>query len=290
MKKDNFYREILDRMTSGVYFVNRDREITYWNMGAERLSGYPASEVIGKKCSEFLNHIDENGQVLCGAGCPLLDIMKDGIPRQAEVYMLHKMGQRVPVLVQAMPIEGPNGMILGAVEIFSDISSLKLAQAHIRELTNAANMDALTGIYNRRGLEFILGEWFHEFQRYRYPFGLVFVDVDRFKPVNDRYGHDIGDQVLIGISKALLHNLRETDAVGRWGGDEFLVLLRDVNENSIGRVVEKIKDFINSQTYMTDEGPIFTSCSLGSALPSTDEDLQALIKRADLAMYQVKKK
>lgn len=80
--KDNkgFYRTILDHIPSGVYFVDQERTITFWNRGAALLSGYSAEEVVGKKCSEFLNHIDEDGKVLCGDGCPLLATLSDGVP------------------------------------------------------------------------------------------------------------------------------------------------------------------------------------------------------------------
>lgn len=289
MDEEVFYRDILDRITSGVYFVNQERVITYWNKGAERLSGYAAQEVVGFRCAEVLSHIDEFGRSLCGELCPLLDAMKDGAPRQAELFMLHKTGQRVPVLVQAMHMNGSGGTITGAVEIFNDISPLKLAQARIRELNDAANKDALTGVYNRRGLEILLREWFNDFQQYQVLFGVVFIDLDEFKQVNDKYGHAAGDQVLIGIGSALKKNLREADIVGRWGGDEFLLLLRDVTEKTIDRVIKKISKLTNSQTYELDGRRFSVKCSLGGVIPSHSEDLISLIKRADEAMYQHKK-
>ena len=181
-----FYSNILDNISSGVYFVDAERTITYWNKGAERLSGYTAEEVVGKKCSGFLNHVDENGKVLCGDGCPLLGTIIDGNPRQAEVYMLHKLGQRVPVLVQAMPMK-EDEQTLGAVEIFHDISPLKFAQARIRELTDVAFLDKLTQVYNRAGLEKITDTWFKDFKAYNYSFGIIFIDVDKFKQVNEAY-------------------------------------------------------------------------------------------------------
>ena len=288
MKKDAFYRKILDRITSGVYFVDQERVITYWNKGAEQISGYSSEDVIGKPCSEFLNHVDEKGHVLCGSGCPLLGTIEDGVSRQAEVMMLHKMGQRIPVMVQAIAMENENGEISGAVEIFSDISPIKRAEARIHELANIANMDSLTGVYNRRGLEFILNEWFSEFQRYHYSFGIVFIDVDDFKHINDKYGHPVGDQVLIGISNVLKQSLRESDSVGRWGGDEFVVLLREVNENSIERVVSKMEKLVNAETHETEQGPISVRCSFGGVTPTINDTLASLLERADTAMYHEK--
>jgi diguanylate cyclase (GGDEF)-like protein/PAS domain S-box-containing protein len=284
-----FYSKILDNISSGVYFVDKERVITYWNKGAERLSGFTALEVVGKKCSSFLNHIDENGKVLCGDGCPLLGTMIDGNPRQAEVYMLHKLGQRVPVLVQAMPMK-EDEQTLGAVEIFHDISPLKFAQARIRELTDVAFLDKLTQVYNRAGLEKIIDTWFKDFKAYNYSFGIIFIDVDKFKQVNDQYGHHIGDQILAGIGSRLKKELRQADIVGRWGGDEFLVLLNEVTHESIERVIKKIREVLNHQPYITDHGELSVLCSLGGVVPTTTDNLDILIKKADQLMYGDKKK
>ena len=279
-----FYSKILDNISSGVYFVDKERTITYWNKGAERLSGFKADDVIGTKCSSFLNHTDEKGNELCGDRCPLLGTIQDGNPRQAEVFMLHKLGQRVPVLVQAMPMEN-RGEIIGAVEIFHDISNLKLAQARIRELSDVAYIDPLTQVYNRAGLEKIVKTWFEDFKLYNYSFSVVFIDVDNFKLVNDQFGHHIGDQILCGVIKRLKNMIRQNDIIGRWGGDEFIVLLSDVTEKTIQSVNIKIRDVLNSQPYQTDMGDLMVTCSLGGVIPSAEDTLETMIKRADQLMY-----
>jgi diguanylate cyclase (GGDEF)-like protein/PAS domain S-box-containing protein len=283
-----FYSKILDNISSGVYFVDKERVITYWNKGAERLSGFSAEEVVGKTCASFLKHIDENGKVLCGDGCPLLDTMIDGNPRQAEVFMLHKLGQRVPVLVQAMPMK-EDEETLGAVEIFHDISPLKFAQARIRELTDVAFLDKLTQVYNRAGLDKFIDTWFNDFKLNNYPFGIIFIDVDNFKQINDQFGHQIGDQILTGISSRLKKEIRQADIVGRWGGDEFLLLLNEVTQESIQRVIIKIKAVLAHQPYFTDQGELFVQCSLGGVVPTDSDTLDSLILKADELMYADKK-
>ena len=289
MTDKNFYLKILDHISSGVYFVDQDRTITYWNKGAETLSGYSAEEVVGKKCSEFLNHVDENGNVLCGNGCPLISTITEGAPHQAELYMLHKMGQRVPVLVQAMPIQEGDAEISGAVEIFHDISSLKLAEARIVELTDEAYQDALTGIYNRRGIEKMISHWFNDYLPTGYPFGLVFLDVDDFKQINDTHGHLLGDQILTHISERLKQNLRQSDIVGRWGGDEILILLREVTAVTIERVMQKMESFLNDENYPTFAGSLAVTASLGGGVIQKDESLFNFLQRVDDAMYAGKK-
>ena len=95
------YKELLDRMSDGVYFVDRDRRILYWNEGATRLTGFKAEEIVGKHCQDnTLCHIDSAGRQVCFDGCPLLACLQDGTPHDAELFLRHKQGRRVPVSVQ----------------------------------------------------------------------------------------------------------------------------------------------------------------------------------------------
>ncbi len=97
----DLYREILDNLYDGVYFVDRERVVNYWNKGAERISGYSAEAMIGHSCSDhLLNHVDADGVSLCQDRCPLAACMSDGLPREAEVFLHHADGHRVPVLVR----------------------------------------------------------------------------------------------------------------------------------------------------------------------------------------------
>ena len=116
----HFYQGLLDQISDGVYFVTLDRRITYWNGGAERITGYGAHEVLGHSCAEgILRHVDDAGHQLCVQGCPLLAVMKDGRPREARVYLHHKDGHRVPVTVKGQALRDSGGKIVGSVEVFS---------------------------------------------------------------------------------------------------------------------------------------------------------------------------
>ena len=116
----NLYKNIIDNLYDGVYFVDQDRVITYWNKGAERITGYQRDHVLGKSCSEnILNHVTEDGLELCSGHCPLASCMDDGSIREADVYLHHADGHRVPVLVRAAPLREEYGRIFGAVEILA---------------------------------------------------------------------------------------------------------------------------------------------------------------------------
>jgi PAS domain S-box-containing protein len=122
----SFYEKLLDNVQDGASFVNRERKITYWNQGAERLEGYTAGEVVGKECGDFrMACVDDAGKALGSDGCTMESVMLDGEPRVAEFYRRYKQGRRVPVLVRVLPIRNSAGSIVGAVEVFSD-STVKL--------------------------------------------------------------------------------------------------------------------------------------------------------------------
>jgi PAS domain S-box-containing protein len=147
----DFYKRLLDNLHDGVYFVNQDREIVYWNGGAERITGYAGDDVIGSHCwDNILMHVDTQGNSLCQSKCPLAKVMSTGEEMKAEVYLSHKDGHRVPVLVRATPFINGKGKIVGAVEIFSDNTDKITALQLVEELQHKVFLDPLTDLANRR--------------------------------------------------------------------------------------------------------------------------------------------
>ncbi|AMV73424.1 sensor domain-containing diguanylate cyclase [Desulfuromonas carbonis] len=284
-----FFRQLLDNLYDGVYFVDRDRIITYWNRGAERLSGYSADLVLGKSCRDnLLVHMDDNGKLLCLDGCPLAATMADGNERQAEVFMHHADGQRVPVLVRVSPIHDEAGAIVGAVEIFSDNSSQNAARQQIEELQELAFLDPLTALANRRFLEITLHSRLEEQRRYGWPFGVLFFDIDHFKSFNDSYGHETGDAVLKMTAKTLAGCARSFDVVGRWGGEEFVAVLANVDRTSLQRIAERYRSMIEQSGLPTAMEVLRVTVSVGAALAVPGDTVESVLERADALMYQSK--
>ena len=111
----SFYERLLDSLHDGVYFVNTERTIQYWNKGAELLTGYLASEVVGRSCYDnILAHVNEQGCGLCMNRCPLAATIADGVRRESEIYLRHKLGHRVPISVRVAPISNEEGRVVGA--------------------------------------------------------------------------------------------------------------------------------------------------------------------------------
>jgi diguanylate cyclase (GGDEF)-like protein len=160
---------------------------------------------------------------------------------------------------------------------------LQEQKAHFLE--KLANTDLLTGIYNRRKIEEVLTNVLCRSDRYGESFGVILCDLDHFKAVNDQYGHLVGDQVLIKAAECLKYNVRQTDAVGRWGGEEFLVVCVMTDHTCLYTIAEKLRFAI-----ATSEFPAVhhKTASFGAAVHQRGETMTALLARTDQALYQAK--
>ena len=289
MPTENVYRDLVENMHDGIYFVDRERRITYWNKGAERITGYSAAEVVGKSCADnILVHVDAIGRQLCKGSCPLVAAMADGAPHQAEVYLHHKQGHRLPVWVRTSPLQGADGNFIGAVEMFTDISSRQALHEQVEELRKLALIDSLTGIPNRRHFEAQLHSRLEELRRTGVAFGLLFTDIDHFKQVNDRYGHDIGDQVLTIVAKTLALTIRPFDLVCRWGGEEFVGLFPHTNLHALHGIADRLRILVAHSRVNTDIGALTVTVSIGGTVAKSDDSAASIIKRADTLMYASK--
>lgn len=288
MDKIKFYNTILTNTYEGIYFVDTDRQITFWNGGAERITGFLAEDVIGKFCRDnILNHVDERGKELCLDGCPLHQTIQDGKTREAAVYLHHKDGHRVPVSVRSIPmVEGEK--IIGAVEIFIDDSEKHEVQQNVEAYKILAMLDQLTQLPNRRHIDSFLSSKYKEFKELNMKFGILFMDIDKFKTFNDTYGHDIGDEVLKMLSKTLLAATRPTDLVGRFGGEEFIAILAGVDEAGLMKKAERFRMLVENNSLNVCGKQVKVTISIGATLIKEDDTVEVLVKRADEQLYKSK--
>lgn len=285
----SIHEKLLNSLHDGVYFVDKDRKILYWNQGAEHLTGYSASEVVGKYCYDnILSHVNEKGCELCLNGCPLAATIGDGERRENEIYFRHKLGHRVPVSVRASPVVDAHGEVVGAVEVFSDATAKKSIERRVGELENLAFLDALTGTPNRRYAELKVSQSIQEVALFGRSVGLLMLDVDRFKLVNDHHGHDAGDEALRAVCKTISHHLRSGDTLGRWGGDELLVIVTDITESGLSAFADRCRMLIAESAVPVQDEHLRVTVSVGATVIRPDDTEQTAIKRADELMYQSK--
>lgn len=286
----NFYLELIENLTDGIYFVDRERRILYWNKGAERITGFSKEEVIGTRCLDnILTHVTDQGVNLCQSACPLLQTLQDGKNREADVFLHHRDGHRQPVQVRVAPVRNAAGEITGAVELFSDNSPSRALQQRVKDLEALAMLDPLTNLANRRYIQTQVEVHLEKMHRFGWPFGLLFWDIDRFKQINDTYGHDAGDEVLKCIAGTLSSNLRPFDIPGRWGGDELVTLIPNVDKNALLDIASRLLALARESYIVIGAETLRVSMSMGATLALPDDSAESLVKRADDLMYLSKK-
>lgn len=289
MPDTSILQTIIDNIEEGVYFVDRDRTIRMWNAAAQQISGYGPEEVVGLTCQKTkLNHIDKEGYPLCELSCPLYATIGDGVRRSAEVLLRHKAGHRVPIKVRAIPVYNKNE-IIGALEIFTPVSATQYEDNLVESLISLAMRDALTGLPNRAYMESYLQHKLSEFERSGKRFCVLFGDVDNFNHFNNNYGHAVGDAILQNISKSFQNNLRKTDVIGRWGGEEFLAVIETNPNSDLQAIGDKICRLVASSGVMHQDELLNVTASVGVAEVQEGDTADSIVIRADFLMYQSKK-
>lgn len=156
------------------------------------------------------------------------------------------------------------------------------------EWERKAHLDMLTGIYNRRAMDELLKKEASRTGRSACCFAIAIVDIDNFKAINDTHGHDVGDNVIRHVATCIRDNIRTHDAVGRWGGEEFLVMLTEADDAVTPRILENLRSRIVASASEAADIPNYT-VSIGSAIFRPGDDVEAVLKKADDALYQGKK-
>ncbi|MFO7736298.1 MAG: diguanylate cyclase [bacterium] len=291
MKAGDFYKSILNEIVDGVYFVDNQGSVTFWNSASEVFTGFAEDEIAGKKCSEgFLNHVDEKGRKLCGKNCPLENALKNGKKSSVDAYLHHKNGYRVPVSIKTAPVFDEHEQIMGAVEIFTGNEKYVLAKKEMKKYKKQAFTDSLTDALNRRHMTKLISCALNEKKRYGWPFSVVFFDVDNFKSVNDKYSHKAGDRVIKMVAKTIDNNIRSSDILCRWGGEEFLVLLKNASLDTAAEKAEQLRMLVGESYLFWRNKNISVTVSGGVSEAGDDDDDDSVVQRADQLMYEAKKK
>jgi diguanylate cyclase (GGDEF)-like protein/PAS domain S-box-containing protein len=284
---NEFYKRLLDDIADGVYFVSLDRRITYWNAGAERITGYSAAEVVGHSCAEgILRHVSHRGTQLCVNGCPLAAVMRDGEKREADVYLHHKDGYRVPVTVRGQALHDASGATVGSVEIFT--TRITSPYALTEAPAELDGLDPVTHLPPRRVGERQLARLIEEVAEGESQLGLLYFDLDHFKAVNDTYGHSTGDRVLRMAGQSLANGLNRGDLPVRWGGEEFIALLPGADSAKVAATAERVRMLTENSWLQKGDQQIRVTVSIGATVASPGESAEVLLDRADGFMYQSK--
>ncbi len=275
------FSSAVEQSGSMVMITDSNGIIQYTNPQFTETTGYESAEAIGKSPS-LLN----SGRTPQDIYNDLWSTILDGRHWRGQLHNKKKNGDFYWSYLSISPIADEQGEITHFVAVSEDVTELKTTQQKMEQL---ALFDVLTNLPNRRLFKDRLEKALAHSLREKNKLGMIFIDLDNFKQINDTLGHDTGDRLLMSVSKRLISNLRIEDTVARLGGDEFTIVLSDLHSAADARhIALKLLDTVR-QPFIIDGQEISISCSLGITIaPDDATDCSSLMKNADMAMYKAK--
>ncbi|MDA8328463.1 MAG: EAL domain-containing protein [Betaproteobacteria bacterium] len=272
---------VFNTTSEGIFVAGADQVIQQVNAAFCKITGYTPDEALGKTL-----HILSSGRQDKTFYTQMLSAMKNHGVWQGEIWNKRKNGEIYPEWLVINSLLDAQGDVENYVGVFSDISTHKDMQNSLHRL---AYYDPLTSLANRTLLFDRLNHAITRSQRQQTMLAVCIIDLDEFKPVNDRYGHDTGDMLLVEVAKRLTAVIRGEDTAARLGGDEFVLLLGDIGDiNELELILNRVLVTL-SEPYLIDNKCLALSASIGTALyPKDHEDADTLLRHADQAMYQAK--
>jgi len=274
--------KVFENAEEGVMITDAEANILSVNQAFINVTQYSREEVIGKKPS-----ILHSGNHDKGFYERMWNVIAHEQRWQGEVWNRRKDDELYPEWLSITAVFDDNQKVSHYIGIFSDVSTESEGNERLYHL---AHYDSLCDLPNRMLFYDRLRQAISRSKRSNQRIAVMFMDLDGFKQVNDEYGHSIGDELLQQVSKRIVSMLRETDTIARIGGDEFTLIINDIdNIDSINTIAEKVLSTVK-EPYALHEHAFDISASIGiSLLPDNSDDMNTLVKQADIAMYKAKK-
>ena len=281
------YRDIVEGCADAIVIAGADQKITFLNPAAQALFGYAGTAAIGQPLAILIPRRVRRPHEA------LFDGFRDGSgrarymeTRDAVIHGLRADGTEFPVNISI--VKSGTGPDTKLVAIVRDITKQQAVEA---ELTRLATTDPLTGIHNRRSLRARADQEYARAKRYGRPMSLAMIDIDNFKAINDTFGHDIGDLALCHVVDSIVERLRKPDVAGRWGGEEFALILPDTSEAAAVETCQRLRRAIAQSPFNTaPDADTSLTVSIGIAgFGPGDLTLDNLFAKADEALYLAKR-
>jgi diguanylate cyclase (GGDEF)-like protein/PAS domain S-box-containing protein len=271
-----------------VLSTDNEGVITFMNSIAEKLTGWACSQALGQHVSDVFQVLDGVTRVPITPQIEIAVGNGSTIILPPNCLLVRRNGQELHIEDSAAPIHDVSGEFAGMVVVFHDVSE---SRAMTQKMSHLAEHDVLTSLPNRALLTDRLEHGIAIAHRHNRQMAVLFIDLDHFKHINDSLGHLIGDRILKAVGKRILPCIRQSDTVSRYGGDEFVVLLSEINRAEDAAVIaEKIRLAV-MEPYTIDSHFLHLTTSIGvSVYPNDGEDASTLIQYADTAMYHAKEK
>jgi len=283
-----FHGRLLDNMYDAVVFIDATGHITLWNRGAERLTGIAGASLHGQVWRpELLDLADEKGHPINEADCPVQVAINCGVQSLRRLTINGRNQQAVAVDTHAIPVIDDRGVSHGAILLFHDASSETSLEQRCQKLHEKATKDPLTQVANRAEYDRVHAMFVAAHQQQQVPCSLLMCDLDRFKSVNDTFGHQAGDEAIKCLASLMKSSCRPGDLVARYGGEEFVMLCADCDNASAVRRAEQIRKSLAQIPQPKMDGRNVT-VSFGATEIQPGDTPETMLRRADRALLMAK--
>jgi diguanylate cyclase (GGDEF)-like protein/PAS domain S-box-containing protein len=280
----DIFRTVLESLQTGVYLVDRNQKILFWNDGAERITGYLRQDVVGRLCRD--NLLVKSGPTTGAqdAADVLASVFRDGRATIAEITLRHKAGHRIPVRMRAVAIRDAHGSIIGAAETFEESLSASDWDRRQTKLFDYGCIDRTTGVLTHEFVLSQLREHLAMFAKHPVPLSILCVEIDRLEHLKVTYGPAVISPVLSVVAQTLENNLRPTDFLGRYQEHQFLAILTECSSSEIERVADRLRKMVvcSDVAWWGDE--LSVTCSFGGTSAKSGDSMESILERAGEAL------
>src|SRR5579872_762156 len=279
------FRATLDSLQTGVYVIDTDKKILFWNDGAEKITGYLRHEVLGCYCAEdsTCDHA-ERRVVLSEAAEPLTAALRDGKIGIDDISLRHRAGHRIHVRVRTVPIRNNHGTIIAAAQSFDDNPSASAWDRRQHRLAGYGCLDPISGVLTREFTFSQLQKHLATFVEHSVPFSILSIEVDHLDHLRATYGLAVVTSVLQVVAQTLETSLRPTDSLGRIADNRFLAVLAECAQPNIEKTARRLKRMVSSSEvkWWGDKWPV--SASFGGAAVRIGDTVESLLDRAERSL------
>ena len=292
IKQGIFLQSVMDGVSNSVVVIDKNYNVTMMNKVAQKETDYKLNTTEKPKCYKITHHLDAPCQSATHQ-CPHHNVFATGKTSRVIHENISTEGKPQFIEITATPLFSESGGVEAIIELGHDITDHIMIHEELQQQKNhlsyQAHHDALTGLPNRVLFVDRVDQAIKLAKRENMKIAILFIDLDRFKEINDTLGHSVGDEVLIEIAQRLKNNIRSIDTVARLGGDEFILILADIKRAAVVmEIAQKLIDAL-AEKIIYDENELYVSASIGITLyPDDGTESEILLRNADSAMYQAK--
>lgn len=274
-------RSLLESLQVGVWVLDLQKKIVFWSDGAERMTGFLRHEVVGRPCAgRTLLHCDQSKCETCGVECPVGAAIQSAHPAEAEGFLHHKEGHRIPVHIWAVPARDEHGSIVGVLQSFEDPHEPEDGEHREEGLKNSGCVDEITGIANHAIMQSHLRETLGTFAELQVPFGILCLRLEGLDVFRANFGAEAASSMLRMVSHTLELAVWRTDHVGRWSDDQFLVILNGCTGESLRSVSDRISRMLANDGIEWWGEKRSLSFSVGQTAARLGDTSEAMLDRA----------